>query len=164
MPPKVEISFFCSKCILFFVNIAFLMAAYSISQSDSMTYGITMQSETEDWNENSIVDVIASTTPCPNGYEQIQSRFPGTDTICSGPLSYSRGSCSRKQVGFTVWGLSATVLDTVNGVRVCVKRLDLNYHELVDMRSGKENCCGSPTDSERRFCSPQPFTCPLNEI
>lgn len=123
-----------------------------------------MQSETEDWNENSIIDVIASTTSCPEDYEQIRARFPGTDTICSRKSSYSKGGCSGKQSGWTVYGLSSAILDTVNGVRICVKRSDLNYHELVDMRSVKDSCCGSPTDLERRFCSSKPISCPLNEI
>ena len=158
-------------CCLTF-NIAFLVVGIVLYLGSTSQYGEVIKQETNEWSRGPIVDITAvgSGQQCPSGFETVTGTFYGTQTYCDRYFgSYYLGSCTKKRgQGTTVYGLSNSQIQTINGQIVCVKRDKiLTYHSMVQQRSSfcsSGNVCGSATDPSRQFCIPSSMSCPLNGL
>ena len=144
-----------------------------IYYSGTNTHGAAIHTETEEWSKGVITDVTTADSACPSGYEQVTSKFFGTETICKGTFTWSYGACTKSDRKTSVWsttvyGLSEQDLFKFDGKLICVQRSKHTYHDIVKGRN-QTICgvgqvrCGPTADTERQFC----FTgtsCPLNAV
>ena len=79
---------------------------------------------------------VPNSQGCPGDYdEEITGMFPGTQNYCHRLIGADTvGNCPKKSGGYTEYGLDPIEFNTMNGNKLCLKRGDLNYHQLAKQR------------------------------
>ncbi len=137
------VPFFWSKCLLSCCfNIAILVIGIVLYLGDTSQYGQVIDYEMSEWNLKAIEDVIAvEANVCPESYNKVSGWFYGTETICRKLGDYYfLGPCGRRETGLTRYGMSDEELTKFDGRRICVKRSNYTYHDLVGMRETRDKC------------------------
>lgn len=132
--------YWCTRCInVITFNVGILVIGIIMYSSDTNTYGQVITAETEEWDKGAIVDLkgILDSQSCPSDYsEDITGVFPGTQTYCHYIIGGGNtiGKCPDKSGGSTQYGLDPIEFNQVNGLKLCLQRGSLNYHQLAKQR------------------------------
>ena len=101
--------------------------------------------------------MVSASTSCPAGYTMITSDYPGTETHCDKGYTYSVGSCSSDESGWTVYGVKKDTFEEFDGMILCYKRANnLNYMKIFDARLEDPNFDSCP--GGQHACGPDIYS------
>ncbi|CDW79265.1 UNKNOWN [Stylonychia lemnae] len=163
--------FFILRCgIILTLGIAIMVIGIVIWGQSTSQYGMVIESETQAWSQNPIINVtISNTSDCPKNYQPVAGKFFGTQDYCETLLgSRTIGNCGKKK-GSKHYGLGEQdVMTFLEGNLICIKKQqNVDYHSLASQRMNEcsqQNSCGPSQDPDKKFCVSSDRQCPINSF